>query len=45
MADITARPGLLSVTESVALPPRPKQAVICQISPSSIFVSGSYPRC
>ena len=24
MQDITARPGLLSVTESVALPPKPK---------------------
>jgi hypothetical protein len=28
MPDITARPGLLSVTESVALPPRPKKAVV-----------------
>ena len=41
--DITARHGLLSVTESVALPPQLK-AVTCQKSPHSIFVSGWYPR-
>jgi hypothetical protein len=37
-------PRLLSVTESIALPPRPKGRSICQISTNSIFVSGSCPR-
>ena len=41
--DIIARPGLLSVTESFPLPPKPK-AVICQISADSILGSGWYPR-
>jgi hypothetical protein len=40
---ITARPGLLSVTESVALPPQPKGRS-CQNSPHSIFVTGWYLR-
>jgi hypothetical protein len=42
---ITARHGLLSVTESVALPPSTLRAMTCQIPPDSIHVSGWCRRC
>lgn len=43
MSHITARPWLISVTESIVLPPRP-WAVKCQISTNSAFASGSCLR-
>jgi hypothetical protein len=44
LAHHRALPRLSSVTESIALPPRPKRRSRCQISANSAFASGSCPR-
>jgi hypothetical protein len=43
MFDITAPSRLLSVTESVALPPQPDWAAMSPIAPNSIFMGDSVP--